>query len=227
MKTVRVDTLREVLDHLAGTMDAGEWGFRGVPSSDYDLIPSIGRKDVREAYDPALERQIFDRFRQMAIPFIGIRPDSMIAWLALARHHGLPTRLLDWTLSPLIAAFFATSETPVKAGIAKTFAIYAFESKYYQQQPEIDDPFDITKAFVEVHADHQSERIAAQRGFFTLHKEPDKPFREKTLVKFIFPESKRNATLNEVDFYEVNQSSLFPGLDGIAAYWAWFYHIST
>jgi hypothetical protein len=48
MKTEKVGNLREFLDYLAGEMDAGEWGFRGVPSSDYDLIPSIGRKDVRE-----------------------------------------------------------------------------------------------------------------------------------------------------------------------------------
>ncbi len=227
MKTEKVANLRDFLDYLAGEMDAGEWGFRGVPSSDYDLIPSIGRKDVREKYDLDLEKQIFDRFRQMAVPFLGTRPDSMITWLALARHHGLPTRLLDWTLSPLIAAFFATSETPVKKGIAKTFSIYAYQSKYFQAQPNFDDPCDIQEPFVEVHADHQSERIAAQRGLFTLHKAPDQPFREKTLVTFIFPEETRNEVLNEVDFYGVNESSLFPGLDGIAAYWAWFYRIAT
>jgi len=227
MKTIKVANLREFLENLAGEMDAGEWGFRGVPSSDYDLIPSIGRKDVRKKYDPDLEKQIFERFRQMAVPFLGMRPDSMITWLALARHHGLPTRLLDWTLSPLIAAFFATSERPVKAGIAKTFAIYAYQSSYFHAQAKIDDPFDIVEPFIEVHTDHQSDRITAQRGFFTLHKAPDQPFREKTMVKFIFPEESRDAVLNEIDFYGVNESSLFPGLDGIAAYWAWFYRIST
>jgi hypothetical protein len=82
----------------------------------------------------------------------------------------------------------------------------------FQEQKKIDDPFEIAEPFVEVHADHQSERIAAQRGLFTLHKVPDQPFREKTLVTFIFPEKRRNEVLNEVDFYGVNESSLFPGL---------------
>lgn len=227
MKIEKIATLREFLEYLEDDMAGGEWGFRGVPSSDYDLVPSIGRKDIREKYDLDLEKKIFERFRQMAIPFLGTRPDSMITWLALARHHGLPTRLLDWTLSPLIAAFFATSETPVKSGITKTFAIYAYKSNYFEEQQQIDDPFDIARSFVEVHTDHQSERITAQRGFFTLHKQPDQPFREKSLIKFVFPEKKRSEVLNEVDFYGVNKSSLFPGLDGIAAYWGWFYRIST
>jgi hypothetical protein len=95
MKCVKVSSLREFLEYLAGQMDAGEWGFRGVASSDYDLVPSIGRKAVRKKCDPELEKQIFQRFQQMALPFVETRPDSDITWLALARHHGLPTRLLD------------------------------------------------------------------------------------------------------------------------------------
>jgi hypothetical protein len=53
MKHVSVDTLQEFLKYIdENEMDAGTWGFRGVYSDDYELIPSIGRKDVREKYDP-------------------------------------------------------------------------------------------------------------------------------------------------------------------------------
>jgi type I restriction enzyme M protein len=228
MKQHQVEDLRGFLALLdKEEMANGSWGFRGVPSSDYDLVPSIGRTEVRKNYDSSLEQQIFVRFCQMAVPFIGTRPASKVTWLAVARHHGLPTRLLDWTLSPLVAAFFATSDEPINSTSAKDFAIYAYDSKYFENPPEVDDPFALEQPFVEVHAEHYSERMAAQRGFFTLHREPSKPFRHKTLVKFIFPSKCRETVLYDLDFYGVNRASLFPGMDGIAAYWAWFYKISS
>lgn len=84
----------------------------------------------------------------------------------------------------------------------------------------------MTTDFIEVHADHHSERMAAQRGFFTLHKKPDEAMRENTLIKFTFPSEVRDAIAYELDFYGINRSSLFPGLDGIAAYWGWWYRIA-
>ena len=132
---------------------------------------------------------------------------------------------LDWSLSPLIALFFATSELPSEA-LSKDFAVYAYESNYFSPPPPINDPFAVSTPVVEVHADHYSDRMAAQRGFFTLHQQPDRPFREKTLVKITFPSAVRDTILFDLDFYGVNRAALFPGLDGIAAYWAWFYRIS-
>jgi type I restriction enzyme M protein len=229
MNPVSIPNLKAFLERVGDMeMTAGDWGFRGVASSDYDLTPSIGRKDVRVTYDLELEKLIFKRFQQMASPFVMTRPVNDMAWLALARHHGLPTRLLDWTLSPLVAAFFAASDGsgPNKA-VAADFAIYAYESKYFDPQPPTDDPFEINDAYVEVHTDHYSDRMAAQRGFFTAHREPAKAFQEPSLTKFVFPASERENFLNELDFYGVSRASLFPGLDGIAAYWARFYRISV
>jgi len=225
MKEVKIKNISQFLEYLdKRDMDTGSWGFRGVCSDTYDLIPSIGRPDVRTQYSRTWEIQIFNKFRQMAVPYLSPRPENSVLWLAVARHHGLPTRLLDWTLSPLVAAYFATCMTPRKDNA--DFAIYAYDSKYYDTSEIPSDPFSIEDDFIELHADYYTERMAAQRAFFTLHKNPDEPFRVKDLVKFVFPGSVRSQTLFTLDFYGVNKATLFPGLDGIAEYWGWFYKIA-
>lgn len=226
MKEIRLGKLGDYLDEISGTeMESGRWGFRGVPSNSYDLIPSIGRTSARTTYDGTLEQSIFRKFRQAAVPFTDKHPDSLCAWLALARHHGLPTRLLDWSFSPLVAAFFAASEpSPSDDG----FAIYSYETDFYESDHRIpEDPFNLPSDVQELFADHYSERLAAQRGFFTIHQRPDLPFRHDTLMKYSFPENMRDEALCRLDFYGINRASLFPGLDGLAAYWGWFYGIST
>ena len=81
--------------------------FRGVPRADYDLTTSLSRLGgpSRELEDAIL--RAFRRYAQRE----NVPGDSIWNWLALAQHHGLPTRLLDWTYSPYVAMHFATEDT--------------------------------------------------------------------------------------------------------------------
>jgi hypothetical protein len=79
--------------------------FRGMPSAAYDLRTSLGRLG-RDA--PAVEGHLLRNFRKYARRD-PIMDDSTWSWLALGQHHGLPTRLLDWSYSPYVALHFATA----------------------------------------------------------------------------------------------------------------------
>ncbi len=76
--------------------------YRGMEDRDYPLTTTLNR--LGESH---LEKHLLRNFRKYSQ--IEDENKSIWNWLALAQHHGLPTRLLDWTYSPLVALHFATA----------------------------------------------------------------------------------------------------------------------
>jgi hypothetical protein len=102
-------SLQDVL--FEGAWDAGlgrfrtNCAFRGLSDAGYRLDTTLMRLGGDYA---RLEKHLLRNFRKYAYR-TGIHPHSIWQWLSVAQHHGLPTRLLDWTHSPLCAMHFATA----------------------------------------------------------------------------------------------------------------------
>lgn len=80
--------------------------FRGVANREFELASSL----IRLGGDyKNLEKHLIRNFRKYAHRDIAMEP-TLWNWLSLAQHHGLPTRLLDWTYSPFVALHFATCD---------------------------------------------------------------------------------------------------------------------
>lgn len=184
--------------------------FRGVSNITHKLIPSIGRIFENERVMLQFEKEIFQDFKRKYSLYETIRPMTDYEYLFLAQHHGLPTRLLDWTYNPLVALYFA---------VEKDFDV---NGCVYQAAPTriltLDDKlniFEVEENFIII-PNLTHIRYKNQNGLFMLYSSPNQEHLTGVMSRFIIPSDKKKGILGKLRKLGITRSLLFPSLDSQA-----------
>ncbi|MCW3126941.1 MAG: hypothetical protein JWO03_2599 [Bacteroidetes bacterium] len=210
--------------------------FRGQ-DIDRPLLPKIARLTLKGSDTMNIEKLMLTEFKRGIPPLAEFKLESNLNWdlLALAQHHGLPTRLLDWTYSALVALWFTVKSPPQKdsSGNFENGVVWVLSAlkEDFRTDTETIDPLSnkITKIF---RPSVVTRRISAQAGVFTVHKinannqiirfETHKDFAHK-LSKILIPHSQFAAIRKQLHILGVNSSTVFPYLDGYGKHLEWRY----
>jgi hypothetical protein len=250
------EPIKTIEDFLAITRNDYEaWGlgnipflpwFRGEPKSDKPLLPKLFREKYEGTYHENRLLQVF-RMKGASIEY-GKTPDrdAIDQWLFLARHVGLPTRLLDWTEGSLIALYFALQEQEPVVWMLNPFKLNELqitgeeEKKSYniygQTWRGIEKAINI--AFENIRSAWEIDtgkldlpvavlpttvhpRMTAQRSCFTVHGKIkvslSKLVESKDIVKqYIIEPTEAKRMFGHLRILGISEATLYPELDGLA-----------
>lgn len=241
--------LSEQLSSLNGLVPA--YVFRGQ-SRDWPLLPSLARSltslGATSSKFIEIEESLVRRFVQAGHlhlpPALALMSRNGAGWWAIMQHYGVPTRLLDWTSSPMVAAYFAvTGSQPTEDGFIYFFNPSELRSRYRKmysgsgftfeadQMPgrhELIDP-EAPPIVTFFESTRHLDRSTIQQSVFTLCHQPmqdhagaiesalkDGTHHEGVMYgKIAIPAALKQEILRQLVSANIHGASLFPGLDGI------------
>jgi hypothetical protein len=228
----RVEEFKAALwDHYGERVDP--W-FRGISSSNHSLVPGAYRT-VTPSFD---EDDYRYEFQLRSFPYLSevpVSPRTEWDWYFLMQHYGLPTRLLDWSESSLVALFFAVRnplETDAAVWLMDPFGFNKVVARVdvipiatdARARRYLAEPYagaEIPEAPLAIQPPFHSRRIFAQKGMFTVHGSDRKGLEEhhdleSHLVRVVIPEDAWWTMRDQLATAGISETTLFPELSSLS-----------
>lgn len=216
--------------------------YRGMKDTRWPLVPSIGQywpmaeqKGLTKAQFRVVESDLIRVFRKESARHLGyMAKDGWEVW-SIAQHHGLPTRLMDWTYNPLVALFFAVERPFEGDSVVYALSMTEGEISIYEEENGANPLIDVPDAVREVihpytvalhpldveelrtyQPSHLTHRVDAQSAIFTVQPDPTEPLWHPDLQRICIEQSSRERIKEVLFDYGITRKLLFPGLDGVA-----------
>jgi len=202
--------------------------FRGQ-REDWPLLPRIALVKPRTTL-LVDEKNMVAAFRREGAAHFSSLAGNDWDLLAIAQHHGMATRLLDWTKNPLAALWFAIKKPAKDPSKDAVVWVYCPTDADFVKDFDHSSPFTGSRTYV-FEPSHITPRIKAQDGVFTAHKYlPARrrfvPFERNAaqrtkLQKVLIAPSRFDELRYQLDRCGIHDASLFPDLDGLAKRVEW------
>jgi FRG domain len=243
----RVHGWRDFLTFATECMEAPtRFAYRGEARSDWVLRPSLVRLNPAAGAKALLklERDAVEEFASQAHLYLASdllpTPDVPVTyWWVLMQHYGAPTRLIDWTLSPFVAAYFAVEQARQDDGVVLVVNADAVQARVDDRHARVGAGLEQAWATMfNYNAPHEaffwkplrrSARSAAQQAFVSLSENvaashgalfdiATKYAVQATVppaARWLFPASIKDEILDRLRAANIAAHSLFPGPDGL------------
>lgn len=220
---MKIEQIKEVADLLKFVKSysqlPSEMIYRGQ-NQDWNLLPSLFRNDKES--NLRVERELFRRLK-LNKPQLPSDLEDSFDFLIFAQQYSMPTRLLDWTYSPLIALWFAcfnkNNDFSNDGIICIMDSTRLFDArKTFTNYNESEDTFkthlDGIGSLQKLIPSPLFNRLTSQHGIFTIFPNEAK-IDELEITKVLIPANEKATILNELEKLKINEYTIFRDFDSL------------